>query len=133
MTCASPATNEVYVGKEFIVDGTPCSYDDPHSVCVQVRPTHLSFVASKTSVEFSMFKFSSVRCSLQGKCIAIGCDSVVGSRARLDDCGVCRGNGTTCRRSTFHFTGLPDSGTASLWTLRFLGRSGGLAGAPNPH
>ncbi|KAK3852245.1 hypothetical protein Pcinc_041158, partial [Petrolisthes cinctipes] len=56
ISCYSHRTNEVYIGREFVVDGTPCSYDNPDDVCVQ------------------------------GKCISLGCDGVVGSRTKGDQC-----------------------------------------------
>lgn len=41
-----------------------------------------------------------------GKCLSVGCDGVVGSGLRFDDCGVCAGNGSSCgerrKRTTNH-------------------------------
>ncbi|KAI3413968.1 hypothetical protein GPALN_011438 [Globodera pallida] len=47
---------------------------------------------------------------LDGKCRAVGCDDVVGSSAREDQCGVCDGDGSSCAgelfrwRDTGHFS-----------------------------
>lgn len=35
---------------------------------------------------------------IQGQCIKAGCDQVIGSNERLDKCGVCGGDSTTCRK-----------------------------------
>lgn len=35
---------------------------------------------------------------IQGQCIKAGCDQVIGSSEKLDKCGVCGGDCTTCRK-----------------------------------
>ncbi|XP_029428977.1 A disintegrin and metalloproteinase with thrombospondin motifs 8 [Rhinatrema bivittatum] len=35
---------------------------------------------------------------VQGQCVKAGCDHVVGSSKKLDKCGVCGGNSSTCRK-----------------------------------
>ncbi|KAJ8276090.1 hypothetical protein COCON_G00078420 [Conger conger] len=35
-----------------------------------------------------------------GQCVKAGCDRVIGSNQRLDKCGVCGGNGSSCRKVT---------------------------------
>ncbi|XP_010865083.2 A disintegrin and metalloproteinase with thrombospondin motifs 8 [Esox lucius] len=37
---------------------------------------------------------------VQGQCIKAGCDQVIESNVKLDKCGVCGGDGTTCRKIT---------------------------------
>ncbi|KAF3692583.1 A disintegrin and metalloproteinase with thrombospondin motifs 8 [Channa argus] len=37
---------------------------------------------------------------VQGQCVKAGCDQVIGSNKRVDKCGVCAGNGLTCRKIT---------------------------------
>ncbi|CAM9852634.1 unnamed protein product [Lampetra planeri] len=41
---------------------------------------------------------------VQGRCVRAGCDGRLGSRARLDVCGVCGGDASTCRRVSGTFT-----------------------------
>ncbi|KAL3097571.1 hypothetical protein niasHT_023371 [Heterodera trifolii] len=47
---------------------------------------------------------------LHGKCRSVGCDGIVGSSARADQCGVCAGDGSSCAdelfqwRDTGHFS-----------------------------
>ncbi|XP_022333427.2 thrombospondin type-1 domain-containing protein 4-like isoform X2 [Crassostrea virginica] len=45
---------------------------------------------------------------LEGVCTEIGCDDIVGSKAKIDLCGVCNGDGSTCRivRDVFETTKL---------------------------
>lgn len=35
---------------------------------------------------------------VQGQCIKAGCDHIIGSNRKLDKCGVCGGDGTSCRK-----------------------------------
>ncbi|XP_072249193.1 A disintegrin and metalloproteinase with thrombospondin motifs 8 [Leuresthes tenuis] len=37
---------------------------------------------------------------VQGQCVKAGCDQVIGSNKRMDKCGVCGGNGLSCRKIT---------------------------------
>ena len=41
----------------------------------------------------------------------VGCDHKIGSGAKEDICGVCEGNGTTCRTVEGRFNQLAGSGT----------------------
>ena len=52
--------------RQIVPSGTPCSYDDPHSYC------------------------------LLGKCYNVGCDGVLNSNKRFNECGVCDGSRTDC-------------------------------------
>ncbi|XP_020647584.3 A disintegrin and metalloproteinase with thrombospondin motifs 8 [Pogona vitticeps] len=40
---------------------------------------------------------------VHGRCVKAGCDHIIGSPKKLDKCGVCGGNGSTCRRITGSF------------------------------
>lgn len=35
---------------------------------------------------------------VQGQCVKAGCDRVIGSSRRFDKCGVCGGDGSTCKK-----------------------------------
>ncbi|KAG9351671.1 hypothetical protein JZ751_022922 [Albula glossodonta] len=37
---------------------------------------------------------------VHGQCVKAGCDQVIGSNQKLDKCGVCGGNGSSCRKVT---------------------------------
>ncbi|KAE9546097.1 hypothetical protein FO519_010691, partial [Halicephalobus sp. NKZ332] len=38
---------------------------------------------------------------LKGKCESLGCDFIIGSSARVDQCGVCGGDGKSCGKAIF--------------------------------
>ncbi|XP_030648795.1 A disintegrin and metalloproteinase with thrombospondin motifs 8 [Chanos chanos] len=68
------------------------------------------FCRAKGSNEFKVFEAKVVdgtTCGpdttsicVQGQCIKAGCDQVIGSSLRLDKCGICGGDGTSCRKIT---------------------------------
>ncbi|KAM9375674.1 A disintegrin and metalloproteinase with thrombospondin motifs 2-like [Pholidichthys leucotaenia] len=64
--CQSKETRNVFSAQQMVLDGTRCSYKDPHSVCVS------------------------------GKCEKVGCDGGVGSSKQEDKCGVCGGDNSSC-------------------------------------
>ncbi|XP_073343192.1 A disintegrin and metalloproteinase with thrombospondin motifs 2-like [Pagrus major] len=65
--CQSKDTRDVVNMQRMVLDGTRCSYKDPHSVCVR------------------------------GECEKVGCDGVVGSSKQEDKCGVCGGDNSSCK------------------------------------
>ncbi|XP_065814585.1 A disintegrin and metalloproteinase with thrombospondin motifs 2 isoform X2 [Labrus bergylta] len=65
--CQSKETRDVAFMQRMVLDGTRCSYKDPHSVCVR------------------------------GECEKVGCDRVVGSSKQEDKCGVCGGDNSSCK------------------------------------
>uniref|UniRef100_A0A8C6UNP0 ADAM metallopeptidase with thrombospondin type 1 motif 2 n=1 Tax=Neogobius melanostomus TaxID=47308 RepID=A0A8C6UNP0_9GOBI len=65
--CQSKETQDVVFMQRMVLDGTRCSYKDPHSVCVR------------------------------GECEVMGCDGVVGSSKQDDKCGVCGGDNSSCK------------------------------------
>ncbi|XP_003374445.1 putative thrombospondin type 1 domain protein [Trichinella spiralis] len=40
---------------------------------------------------------------IDGKCLLVGCDGIVNSGKKLDDCGICDGNGTSCGRPSYNW------------------------------
>ncbi|XP_074503601.1 A disintegrin and metalloproteinase with thrombospondin motifs 2-like isoform X2 [Sebastes fasciatus] len=65
--CQSKETRDVVFMQRMVLDGTRCSYKDPHSVCVR------------------------------GECEKVGCDGAVGSSKQEDKCGVCGGDNSSCK------------------------------------
>ncbi|XP_041846400.1 A disintegrin and metalloproteinase with thrombospondin motifs 2-like isoform X2 [Melanotaenia boesemani] len=65
--CQSKEIRDVVFMERMVLDGTRCSYKDPHSVCVL------------------------------GECEKVGCDGVVGSSKQEDKCGVCGGDNSSCK------------------------------------
>ncbi|XP_052265428.1 A disintegrin and metalloproteinase with thrombospondin motifs 2-like [Dreissena polymorpha] len=70
LTCVADGSSDVVTFDAFVDNGTPCSYDDPGQICID------------------------------GQCVPVGCDGVRGSDAKLDKCGLCRGNGSSCKTVT---------------------------------
>lgn len=35
---------------------------------------------------------------VQGQCVKAGCDRIIDSKKKFDKCGVCGGNGSTCKK-----------------------------------
>ncbi|GAB6028482.1 ADAM metallopeptidase with thrombospondin type 1 motif, variant 2 [Chamberlinius hualienensis] len=66
LSCTSTKINKTFVG-ENVKDGTLCSYDGSHNMCVQ------------------------------GTCQRVGCDGVLNSTARLNSCGICNKNNSYCK------------------------------------
>ncbi|CAG6007501.1 unnamed protein product [Menidia menidia] len=68
------------------------------------------FCRAKGSSEFKVFEskvIDGTTCGpdttsvcVQGQCVKAGCDQVIGSNKRVDKCGVCGGNGLSCRKIT---------------------------------
>ncbi|ELT99747.1 hypothetical protein CAPTEDRAFT_133510, partial [Capitella teleta] len=67
LTCISEETGHVFISDSHVVDGTLCSYDNPHHICIK------------------------------GECQTMGCDGEMGSNKTSDDCGVCGGDSSTCK------------------------------------
>uniref|UniRef100_A0AAX7UEH4 ADAM metallopeptidase with thrombospondin type 1 motif, 2 n=1 Tax=Astatotilapia calliptera TaxID=8154 RepID=A0AAX7UEH4_ASTCA len=66
--CQSKETRTAVFTETVVLDGTRCSYKDPHSVCVGAE------------------------CKVR-----VGCDGVVGSSEQEDNCGVCGGDNSSCK------------------------------------
>ncbi|XP_047134767.1 A disintegrin and metalloproteinase with thrombospondin motifs 6 isoform X1 [Hydra vulgaris] len=49
---------------------------------------------------------------INGECITVGCDSVLGSKAKFDRCGVCNGDGSSCATGTDR-SDIPEISTGS--------------------
>ncbi|KPI98620.1 ADAMTS-like protein 1 [Papilio xuthus] len=46
---------------------------------------------------------------IDGRCQRVGCDLRVGSTRRVDECGVCGGDGSSCSRPRYHWLATPGS------------------------
>uniref|UniRef100_A0A8C6T697 ADAM metallopeptidase with thrombospondin type 1 motif, 15b n=1 Tax=Neogobius melanostomus TaxID=47308 RepID=A0A8C6T697_9GOBI len=68
------------------------------------------FCRAKGSNEFKVFESKVVdgtpcgpdttSVCVQGQCVKAGCDQVIGSNLRVDKCGICGGDGLSCRKIT---------------------------------
>ena len=66
LACYNTKTKEHVMTDDHVIDGTPCSYDHPSNICIQ------------------------------GTCVEVGCDKILGSPLEEDQCGICAGDGTKC-------------------------------------
>ncbi|XP_069470232.1 A disintegrin and metalloproteinase with thrombospondin motifs 8 [Ambystoma mexicanum] len=49
-------------------------------------------------VDGTLCGLESLSVCVQGQCVKAGCDHIIGSTMKLDKCGVCGGNSSTCRK-----------------------------------
>ncbi|CAB4017112.1 A disintegrin and metallo ase with thrombospondin motifs 17-like, partial [Paramuricea clavata] len=97
--------NKLYNWKPLLSKHKPCA--------LFCTPT----TEERFSVQFSIKVIDGTPCMpgasnlcVDGKCHRVGCDNKIGSDAKEDICGVCKGNGTTCRTIEGIFNQLSGSG-----------------------
>ncbi|KAJ0171985.1 hypothetical protein K1T71_012748 [Dendrolimus kikuchii] len=54
-------------------------------------------------------RLGSLDMCIDGRCQRVGCDLRVGSTRRVDECGVCGGDGSSCSRPRYHWLATPGS------------------------
>ena len=98
LTCFARETGEVFQSPDNVIDGTPCSYENSHSICIQVE----------SSWRLSILRLcpNKLRTS-QGQCQTMGCDKRLGSSAVENECGVCHGKPGDCAVASRHYSGAP--------------------------
>ena len=70
------------------------------SLYCQVEHSSAYYLLASQVVDGTPCSLSSDDLCVGGSCVEAGCDRVLGSRARPDQCSVCGGDGTTCRLTT---------------------------------
>ncbi|KAG8181971.1 hypothetical protein JTE90_026909 [Oedothorax gibbosus] len=79
-------------------------YQDPEAPCslTCIARSH-SFVAklAPSVKDGTRCREGSLDMCVGGKCLAVGCDLQLGSGKKVDECGVCGGDGSTCRRPSY--------------------------------
>ncbi|XP_058981163.1 protein madd-4 isoform X1 [Musca domestica] len=82
----------------------PTADDSEHydelSVVVQLSPRVLDGTRCRSG---------SLDMCIQGKCQRVGCDLKIGSAKKVDICGVCGGNGSSCSQSLYQWETVPMS------------------------
>lgn len=68
------------------------------NVHVQIPANSTLLVRSPQVIDGTLCGPETLSICVHGQCIKAGCDHVVGSSKKLDKCGVCGGNGSTCRK-----------------------------------
>ncbi|XP_052003679.1 ADAMTS-like protein 3 [Xyrauchen texanus] len=92
------AHNDIkYQGQTY--EWIPVTYD-PISPCAlrcQARGKSLVVELAPKVLDGTRCKADSLDMCISGICQEVGCDRQLGSNAKEDNCGVCAGNGSTCR------------------------------------
>ncbi|XP_055381952.1 protein madd-4 [Condylostylus longicornis] len=81
-------------------DGDELGHFDEPSVIVQL---------SNRVQDGTRCRMGSLDMCIQGKCQRVGCDLKIGSMKKVDACGVCGGDGTTCTQPLYHWDMTPMS------------------------
>uniref|UniRef100_A0A6J0TCL9 A disintegrin and metalloproteinase with thrombospondin motifs 1 n=1 Tax=Pogona vitticeps TaxID=103695 RepID=A0A6J0TCL9_9SAUR len=66
-------------------------------VCL-AKGTGYFFVLHPKVVDGTLCSPESTSVCVQGQCVKAGCDRIIGSSKKFDKCGVCGGNGSTCKK-----------------------------------
>ncbi|XP_061483861.1 A disintegrin and metalloproteinase with thrombospondin motifs 1 [Rhineura floridana] len=66
-------------------------------VCL-AKGTGYFFVFQPKVVDGTLCSPDSTSVCVQGQCVKAGCDRIIGSSKKFDKCGVCGGNGSTCKK-----------------------------------
>ncbi|XP_059062707.1 protein madd-4 isoform X1 [Achroia grisella] len=77
------------------------SLDDDDRVVVAVLAARVS--------DGTRCRTGSLDMCIDGRCQRVGCDLRVGSTRRVDECGVCGGDGSSCSRPRYHWLATPAS------------------------
>ncbi|KAB0369054.1 hypothetical protein FD755_019059 [Muntiacus reevesi] len=75
-------------------------YNDPAAPCAlrcQARGQNLVVELAPKVLDGTRCTADSLDMCISGICQAVGCDRQLGSNAKEDNCGVCAGDGATCR------------------------------------
>ncbi|XP_057254700.1 A disintegrin and metalloproteinase with thrombospondin motifs 1 [Pezoporus wallicus] len=66
-------------------------------VC-RAKGTGYFFVLQPKVVDGTLCSPDSTSVCVQGQCVKAGCDRMIGSNKKFDKCGICGGNGSTCKK-----------------------------------
>lgn len=83
--------------QRVVLDGTRCSYKDPHSVCVrgECEVSGVTRVWGRDgAASFPDLRMLNFLWLHEQK---VGCDGTVGSSKQDDKCGVCGGDNSSCK------------------------------------
>ncbi|XP_063304319.1 A disintegrin and metalloproteinase with thrombospondin motifs 1 [Pelobates fuscus] len=64
----------------------------------RAKGTGYFFVLNPKVVDGTPCSPDSTSVCIQGQCVKAGCDRVIGSSKKFDKCGICGGNGSTCKK-----------------------------------
>ncbi|KAK6188578.1 hypothetical protein SNE40_004726 [Patella caerulea] len=95
--------NQIYGGKKYTWE----PFRNPYNRCdlsCKAKGHHYYSRMKKTLSDGTPCKHDGTSYCLAGECLAVGCDGILGSKTKLDQCGVCGGNGKSCQVVSGIFT-----------------------------
>ncbi|XP_054633737.1 A disintegrin and metalloproteinase with thrombospondin motifs 1 [Dunckerocampus dactyliophorus] len=85
-------------GVEWVPKYAGVSPKDRCKLVCRAKGTGYFFVLKSKVADGTPCSPDSTSVCVQGQCVKAGCDRVIGSNQRYDKCGVCGGDGTTCKK-----------------------------------
>ncbi|CAN8005159.1 unnamed protein product [Ixodes hexagonus] len=82
---------------------------DPCSLTCQAREFKFMAKLAPRAQDGTRCRQGALDMCVQGKCLPVGCDLELGSYLEVDECGICGGNGTSCRAPAFAWSETPFS------------------------
>lgn len=83
--------------------------NDPCSLTCQAREFKFMAKLAPRAQDGTRCRQGALDMCVQGKCLPVGCDLELGSYLEVDECGICGGNGTSCRAPAFTWSETPFS------------------------
>ncbi|XP_075215247.1 ADAMTS-like no long nerve cord [Lycorma delicatula] len=82
--------------------------DDP---CALTCISHTGIIARLASSvrDGTRCRPGSLDMCIEAKCQRVGCDLMIGSQQKVDECGVCGGDGSSCQQPLYHWAITPSS------------------------
>ncbi|XP_056158098.1 A disintegrin and metalloproteinase with thrombospondin motifs 1 [Lampris incognitus] len=85
-------------GVEWVPKYAGVSPKDRCKLMCRAKGTGYFFVLKSKVADGTPCSPDSTSVCVQGQCVKAGCDRVIGSSRRFDKCGVCGGDGSTCKK-----------------------------------
>ncbi|KAJ0009633.1 hypothetical protein NQD34_001335 [Periophthalmus magnuspinnatus] len=85
-------------GVEWVPKYAGVSPKDRCKLVCRAKGTGYFFVLKSKVADGTPCSPDSTSVCVQGQCVKAGCDRVIGSSKRFDKCGVCGGDGSTCKK-----------------------------------
>ncbi|KAM8871523.1 A disintegrin and metalloproteinase with thrombospondin motifs 1 [Synchiropus picturatus] len=85
-------------GVEWVPKYAGVSPKDRCKLVCRAKGTGYFFVLKSKVADGTPCSPDSTSVCVQGQCVKAGCDRVIGSNLRFDKCGVCGGDGATCKK-----------------------------------
>ncbi|XP_062236464.1 A disintegrin and metalloproteinase with thrombospondin motifs 1 [Platichthys flesus] len=87
-------------GVEWVPKYAGVSPKDRCKLVCRAKGTGYFFVLKSKVADGTPCSPDSTSVCVQGQCVKAGCDRVIGSSRRFDKCGVCGGDGSTCKKES---------------------------------